>query len=104
VNAEHVEAEEQVSTEATLLDLDPEAAVRRGNHPRIQDPRLRATYAFVLPILEDPEKTSLQAEIELADLVEKNGSIGGELEAARSGAHRARERAALVTEELTLDE
>ena len=57
-----------------------------------------------LALLEHPQELALQRRRHLRDLVEEEGSVVGELEAARARRGGAGERALLVAEELALEE
>src|SRR5205085_1266490 len=63
-----------------------------------------AADAVVLLVLEDLEELGLQRGVHLADLVEEDGPLVGELELARLLAGGAGEGAPLVAEELGLEQ
>ena len=65
---------------------------------------LRAADALELLLLQHAQQLDLRVERQLADLVEEDRAVVGELEAALLLLHRAGERAALVAEELAFDE
>ena len=60
--------------------------------------------ALELALLQRAQQLHLHLDRDLADLVEEERPAVGELEAPRLAGHGARERAALVAEELALDE
>src|SRR5207244_7706809 len=55
-------------------------------------------------VLQDPQELGLHRNLHLGDLVEEEGAPVGELEAAEPPLDRSREGAALVSEDLALDE
>ena len=57
-----------------------------------------------LALLQHPQELHLRAERNLADLVEEDGSPVGQLEAPLLAPDRAGERAALVAEQLALEQ
>ena len=63
-----------------------------------------AADAAELALLEDAEELGLDAGRHLADLVEEERAAVGELEAARAAVAGAGEGAALVAEELALEQ
>ncbi len=60
--------------------------------------------ALELALLQRAQELHLHLDRDLADLVEEERAAVGELEAPRLARHGAGERAALVAEELALDE
>src|SRR5207302_10204603 len=66
--------------------------------------RTLAAHAVVLLVLQDLEELGLQRRMHLADLVEEDGPLVGQLELARLLAGRSRERASLVAEELRFEQ
>jgi hypothetical protein len=56
------------------------------------------------PILQDPQQLHLHRQRYVIDVVEKNGSAFGQLEAARPILDGARERTAFMAEELGFDQ
>jgi hypothetical protein len=102
--ARDVEAEVQVGAEAAGPHLGAEIAARRGDDARAERERRRAADPLVAALLEHVEQGRLEAGLELADLVEEERAAGGALEAPRAARDRAGEGAALVPEELALEE
>ena len=66
--------------------------------------RLVAADALERAVLQHAQELGLQRRIEIADLVEEQRALAGGLEAAGAPRGRAGERAALVAEELALDQ
>src|SRR5262249_639896 len=81
-----------------------EIAVRRGDDAHIHPHRLGSADALELRLLEDAEERGLGLGRELADLVEEERALVRELEASDPARVRAGGGAALVAEELALDE
>src|SRR5262249_13556240 len=98
------EAEVEVLAELPAVDLAHEIALRRSDDAHVRVHRLVAADAAELARLEDAQELRLDVERELADLVEEDGAAVRELEGALARVDGARERAALVAEELALDE
>ena len=98
------EAEEQVAAEGAALDLACEIAVGRGDETNVDWSRLQRSDALYLAGFEHAEELALMGEGELADLVEERRAARRGLEEARFGDRRAGEGAAVVAEELCLDE
>ena len=104
VDRHDVEPIEEILAEAPRLDLGLEIAVGRGDDAHVDAVRLHAADALELALLERAQELHLHLERDLADLVEEQRAAVGELEAAGAVADRAGERAALVAEQLALDE
>src|SRR6202035_1924880 len=98
------EAIVEVGAKPAGLDLAREIAVRGGDDPRVDPHRLRPSDALELALLEHAEELGLELERHFADLVEKERASVGELDAPEAPLERARERAALVAEQLHLDQ
>src|SRR5690606_22560659 len=103
-HAEDVQSVEKVLAKPSGLDRRDEVLVRRVDEADIDVDRLRAPDALEASLLEKTEEFRLAREGELADLIEKDRSRVGELEASFLPHRRAGERAALVSEELALDQ
>src|SRR5205814_488235 len=99
-----VHAEVQVLAERAARDLVAERAVRRRDEADVEVDGLDAADAVHGPGLEHAQELGLERGRQLADLVEEDGAAGGDLEQAGLGRDRAREGAALVAEELALEQ
>jgi hypothetical protein len=99
-----VEAKIEVLPEAAIGDLLFEIAVRRGDEADVDRLRLQAADALHLAILDHAEELGLRALRHLAELVEEHGAAVRRLEEAGLGDDGARESAALVAEQLALEE
>ena len=64
----------------------------------------RAAEPLELALLQHAQELRLRRQAHLADLVEEQHAAGGQLDLARLGLLRAGERAALVAEELRLEQ
>jgi hypothetical protein len=81
-----------------------EVAVRRHEDARPELERARRAEPLETPLLQHPQELRLAREAELPDLVEQHRAALGGLEHPRARRERAGERAALVPEELALDQ
>ena len=99
-----VEPVVEVLAEPALRDLLGEVAVRRRDHADVDLDRLRAADALELVLLQEAQQLDLDRRRDLADLVEEQRAAVGEREPAVLARHRAGERAALVTEQLALEQ
>ena len=87
-----------------LLILDiRHGAIRSGNHPHVHRDHLRSAHALHFAGLQHAQELRLQAQVELADLVEKQRSTVRDLEAAAAAIRGASERPAFVPEKDALD-
>src|SRR3990172_1937440 len=81
-----------------------EVAMRRRDEAHVDLDRLLAAQALEAPLLEDAEELHLHGRGDLAHLVEEEGAPVRQLEPADLPPHRAGEGAALVPEQLALEE
>ena len=98
------EAKVEVRAKMTLVDLRAEIPVGRGDDPNVHREMFVGAHATDGLLLEDPQELRLQIAGQLADLVEEDRAPVRALEGADASAHRAREGALLVSEELALEE
>src|SRR5690606_31742566 len=101
---EHVGPVEQVLAERTFLDRALEVAVRRGDDARLDGDRAVPTHARDLAVLQRAQQLGLRGGRQLADLVQEQRAAPRALERALPLPVRTRERAALVAEQLALDQ
>ena len=99
-----VESVEEILAERALRDQLLQIAVRRCDEADVDAHRLDPADALELALLERAKELHLHLDGDLADLVEEQRAAVRELEASGLARDRARERAALVAEELALDE
>ena len=85
-------------------DLLLERAERGRDDADVHVDRALRAQPFDLPLLEDAEQLDLERERQLADLVEEERAAGRGLEATDVALGRTGERAALVAEQLGLEE
>ena len=104
VEVDHVEAIEEVLPEAAGFHFFFEVAVGGGHHPDVHLDGAGAPHPFELHLLEDPEELDLEALGHLGDFVHEQGAVVGQFEAAFAHGHGVGEGAALVAEELALQE
>ena len=103
-DAHHVQAEEQILAEAAAADGALEILVRRRDDADVGADRLATTDPRELALLEHAQELGLERERHVADLVEEEGATGRGLELADAALDGAGERAALVAEELALEQ
>ena len=101
---EDAEPVEEVLPELPLGHGAAEVAVRRGDDPDVHLARARAAHRLELALLEDTEELPLELERKLAHLVEEDGPPVRQREATVATRGGAGEGAALVAEELALDQ
>ena len=104
LDREHVQPIVEVVAEALLVDHPTEIAVRRGDHAHVHSDRARSAEALEFLLLERRAGASAGARGDLADLVEEERPAVGGFEASDPLSDRTGEGAALVTEELALEE
>src|SRR5213079_3657527 len=103
-DADDVQAEEEVLAEAPGAHRRLEVLVGGGDDAHVGADRLPAADARELALLEDAQELRLERERHVGDLVQEQRAACGGLELADAPLDRAREGAALVAEELTLEE
>ena len=99
-----VEAEVEIAPERALVDRGFQVTVGGGQHANVDRARLRAAEPEHLPLLQHAQQLDLDRDRHLADLVEEEGAALRGLEQAGLGLDRAGERAALVAEQLALQQ
>ena len=99
-----VQAVEQVFAELPVVGELLQAALRSGDDPHVDRDRLRPADAFDRPVLQHAQQLHLHRPRHVVDVVEEDGAAVGQLEAAGVIPQRAGEGAALVAEELRLDQ
>ena len=95
-----VQAVEEVLAEAPGRDLGLDVPVGRRQHAHVDLDRLLAADALELPLLQHAQQLELQRRRHVADLVEEQRPLVGQLEAPELALDRAGERALLVAEQL----
>ena len=104
VHRDDLETEEQVLAETPRGDLALEVAVGRGDDAHVDLDRLGRPDAPDLALLQDAQELNLHLRADLADLVEEQRAALGLLEEPALRRAGPRERAALVAEELALQD
>ena len=102
--ADHVEAVVEVLAEQALLHPRLEVLVGGGDHAHVRRERRVAADAVELAVGEHAQQARLQVGRHVADLVEEERAAVGLLEAPAAHRLRAGEGAALVAEELALEQ
>ena len=100
----HVEPIEQILAEASLGDFLLEVAVCRRHDAGVYVDRLVAAQPRDFPLFEHAEQLCLCGGRQVADFVQEQRAAARCLERALAGGVRAGERAALVPEQLALDQ
>jgi hypothetical protein len=103
-DGDDVEPVEQVLAELPRRDRLLEIAIGRRDDPHVGLDRPRAADRREFALLEDAEQPGLRLHRHVADLVEEQGAARRLLEPAGAARLRAGERAALVPEQLRLDQ
>ena len=103
-DVEDLQPVEQILAKVAALDRLPQVAVGRRDHPDVRLQHAGAAEALELALLQHAQELGLRRQAHLADLVEEQHAAGGQLDLARLGLLRAREGAALVAEELGLEQ
>ena len=98
------EAVIEILAEAAVGDHRIEVLVGRADDPRVDRDRLPPADPLDHPLLEEAQQLDLQRQRNVADLVEEQGAALGELDLADVRLDRAGERAALVAEQLGLEQ
>src|SRR5581483_1430583 len=99
-----VQAIEEVLAESSGRDVALEVAVRGREDAHVRAPRAGLADPLERLVLEEAQELRLQARRHLGDLVEEERAALRRLDATRLVAHRAREGAARVPEELAREE
>ena len=95
---------EQILAKAAVAHAGVEILIRRGDDAHVHAYRLLPADAIELALREHAQQPRLQRRRDVADLVEEQRAAVRLLEAPLAPRLRARERAALVAEELRLEE
>ena len=101
---EDVQPVVEVGAEAAVGRHRPEVAVGGGDQPHVHLALVRRAEPLELALLEHAQQLGLQLQRQVADLVEEDGAVVGELEAALAGGDGAGEGAPFVAEQLALDQ
>ena len=104
VDVEDPEAVEQVLAKVAALDGFAQVAVGGGDDPDVRLQEARPAEPLELALLQHPQELRLRGQAHLADLVEEQHAARRELHLTGLGLLRARERAALVAEQLRLEQ
>ena len=104
VNADDVDAVEEVLAESALGHLGVEVAVRGGDEARVEGDLLVSADRAYRPLLENAQQLRLHPHRHLADLVEEERPPVGLQEQPLARLPRVRERPLRVAEQLALEE
>ena len=78
--------------------------MRGGDDPHVDRDRARTSETFDRPLLQDAQQLHLDFERQVADFVEKDGRMVGQLKPANLPRQRAGERALFPAEQLAFDQ
>jgi hypothetical protein len=101
---EDVQPEIPITAETTGPDFFVNVAVGGRNHARLDAHRPVSAQTLELTFLQKPQQLCLRLDRELADLVEEESAAVRQLHAPDLRCPRVGERAALVTEQLALEQ
>ena len=101
---DHVEPVVQVFAEGAVGDRLFEVAMGGGDDPDIHLDGFLAAHPLEFVVLEHLQEFGLEAHIHIADFIEQDGAAVGRFKHADLLLERAREGAALVSEQLAFDE
>ena len=99
VDADDVQPVEEVLAEPPVLHLLLQVDVGRGDDADVDLDRLHAAEAHELALLHHAQQLGLRLDRDVADLVEEDAALVGEIEHALLRVDRAGERALDVTEQ-----
>jgi len=94
----------EVGTESSLLYQRSQVLVGGAHQSNVDPARGVAAHATDLPTLQHPKEPCLKIWGQLRDFIEEEGPAVGLLECPAMGSNRAGKGAALVSEQLALDE
>ena len=104
VDADDVQPVEEVLAEPALLHLVLQVDVGGGDDAHVDLDRLHAAQAHELALLHHAQQLGLRLERDVADLVEEDAALVGELEQALLRVDGAGERALDVAEQRRLEQ
>ena len=103
-DADDIQTVIEIGAEAIGRDFCAEVAIGRGDEAKVRGQVADAADAAEAFVFDRFQQPRLHGHIHLADLIEEQRSVGGDLEQALLRIHRVRERAAFVAEELRLEQ
>ena len=104
LHGDDVQPVEQVLAELAFVHHVPQVDVGRGDDPHVDLDRLDAAEAHELALLDDAQQLGLRLERDVADLVEEDRALVGELEQPLLRVDGAGERALDVAEQVRLEQ
>src|SRR5262245_11990869 len=104
VDREYVQTVVEVGAEFPCFHELVEQTVRRRDDPDVGPDRLRAAETLERPLLEHAQELRLEVGRQVADLVQQQRAVVGELEASDASRDGTREGAPLVAEQLALEQ
>ena len=103
-DGKHIQAVVQIVAKCAFRDGFLQIPMRRGDDSDVDLSSARRPQAFELAFLQHAKQFRLQIERQIANFVEKQRPAVGQLESALALRHGPGECAALVTEQLALDQ
>src|SRR5208337_3018652 len=103
-NRKDIQPVKKIGTEFLLLNQSIQIPIGGGNQTRVRREGLRTSQPFELALLQDAQQLGLELKRNLANLIQEYGSPIGQLKAADPLRDGAGEGAALMSEELTLQQ
>src|SRR5207245_7075124 len=103
-NGEEVKPVVESAAEVVFRDHLLQVPVRRRHQPHVHLLGLRVAQALELALLERAQELGLQLEGNIADFIQKQRPLVGQLEPSDLLRDRSREGAAFVSEQLALKE
>jgi hypothetical protein len=97
-----VQPKVEITAKAFFLNHLFQVAMSCRDHADVNLLGLIATQPFKLPLLQYPEKFSLEFERDIPDFIQEKCALICQFEAAQFSGNRAGERSSLVTEEFAL--
>ena len=104
VDGHDVQAVVEVLAERAFFERGAEVAVGGGDQAHVHLVRFRSAQALELAVLQHAQKLHLNGAGHVADFVEKQRALIGQLEFPRLGSRRAGKRALFVAEEFAFEQ
>jgi len=103
-DANYVQSKKEISSEMPISHLGLQIAVRRCDDSSRHHAGVVTPHSLVHLIMKNPKQLGLQRETQFANLIQEEGSAPCGLKSADARRYCTRESAALVSEELALNQ